>query len=62
MSLAPAVQHGAGVGESDEHVPGGRGPVQPVQLVPYVVRRHGGGSGLKDLRSKVRLKSEVAKR
>ena len=61
MSLAPAVQHGAGVWESDEHVRRGRGPVQPVQLVPYVVRRHGGG-GLKDLRSKVRAKGEVAKR
>ena len=40
--MLPAVQHGAGVGESDEHVRGGRGAVQPVQLVPYVVRGHDG--------------------
>ena len=37
----PAVQHGSCVGEADEHVRRGRGPVQAVQLVPYVVRRHG---------------------
>ena len=42
VRLFPAVQHGARVGEADEHVRRGRGPVQPVQLVPYVVRRHGG--------------------
>ena len=41
MGIIPAVQHGSGVWEADEHVGRGRGPVQPVQLVPYVVRGHG---------------------
>ena len=41
-SVLPAVQHGSGVGEADEHV---LSAVQPVQLVPYVVRGHGGGVG-----------------
>ena len=37
-AVVPVMQHGASVGEADEHV---RVPVQPVQLVPYVVRGHG---------------------
>ena len=54
-SVLPAVQHGAGVGEADEHVRRGRGAVQPVQLVPYVVRGHGEES--KDLRGgKIKLR------
>ena len=42
------MQHGACVGEADEHVRRGRGPVQAVQLVPYVVRGHDGAAGVSE--------------
>ena len=51
--MLPAVQHGSGVGEADEHV---LSAVQPVQLVPNVVRGHGGGGGRRTDRAKFEAK------
>ena len=58
----PAVQHGSCVGEADEHVRRGRGPVQAVQLVPYVVRGHDGAAGVSErldaMRNETKTQSE----